>query len=218
METTEETSLELRATTCEQSTLTRSDGSALLTQGNTSVMAAVYGPTEVRPNKELIDKASVEVVYKPSVGLPGCAERLRECILRNTCETVILAGLHPRTSISIVLQILEDHGSLLACCINAATLALLDAAVSVSKLIAAIACIIDQDGRLHLDPTLDVESNAVASMTFVFDSVDFDVVSVHTDGCFTNEQFQSCLTACKEASKTVFQFFRDSVTKKLSVV
>ena len=42
--------------------------------GATQVMAAVYGPVEVRANKELLDKASVEVIFRPKVGLPGDEE------------------------------------------------------------------------------------------------------------------------------------------------
>ena len=34
-------------------------------------MAAVYGPGDVRQTKEIIDRATVEVIYKPTVGMPG---------------------------------------------------------------------------------------------------------------------------------------------------
>lgn len=39
--------------------------------GNTSAMAGVYGPAEVRFNKEIVNKATVEVVYRPKTGIPG---------------------------------------------------------------------------------------------------------------------------------------------------
>ena len=39
--------------------------------GNTHVIAAAYGPAEVRASKELIDKATLEVVFRPKVGMPG---------------------------------------------------------------------------------------------------------------------------------------------------
>lgn len=39
--------------------------------GNTQVIAAAYGPAEVRQSKELIDKATLEVVFRPKVGVPG---------------------------------------------------------------------------------------------------------------------------------------------------
>ena len=39
--------------------------------GDTSVMAAVYGPAEVMQRKEILDKATVEVVLKNKIGIPG---------------------------------------------------------------------------------------------------------------------------------------------------
>lgn len=35
------------------------------------MIAAAYGPTEVRASKEIIDKATLEVVFRPKVGIPG---------------------------------------------------------------------------------------------------------------------------------------------------
>jgi exosome complex component RRP46 len=35
------------------------------------MMVGVYGPAEVRLNKEIVDKATVEVVFRPKTGLPG---------------------------------------------------------------------------------------------------------------------------------------------------
>lgn len=40
-------------------------------QGPTQLIAAAYGPAEVKASKEIIDKATLEVIFKPKVGLPG---------------------------------------------------------------------------------------------------------------------------------------------------
>ncbi|XP_026517548.2 exosome complex component RRP46-like, partial [Terrapene carolina triunguis] len=82
-----------------------------LPSGDTSVLAGLYGPAEVKVSKELYDKATVEVLLKPKVGLPGVFEKNREQLIRKTCEAVILGALHPRTSISIVLQVISDAGA-----------------------------------------------------------------------------------------------------------
>lgn len=55
------------------------------------MIAAAYGPAEVRSSKELIDKATVEVVFRPKVGIPGkmcvCTTMpsIRSVIRRLTC-------------------------------------------------------------------------------------------------------------------------------------
>lgn len=39
--------------------------------GDTSVLAGVYGPAEVKVSKEIFNKATLEVILRPKVGLPG---------------------------------------------------------------------------------------------------------------------------------------------------
>jgi exosome complex component RRP46 len=71
----------------------------------------VFGPGEVKLSREIINKATVDVTLKPKTGLPGCGEKVIEKIVRDTCEAVILTSLHPRSSISIVIQVEQDDGS-----------------------------------------------------------------------------------------------------------
>uniref|UniRef100_K9IG20 Putative exosome complex component rrp46-like protein n=1 Tax=Desmodus rotundus TaxID=9430 RepID=K9IG20_DESRO len=95
----------LRHFACEQNLLSRPDGSASFLQGDTSILAGVYGPAEVKVSKEIFNKATLEVILRPKIGLPGVAEKSRERLIRNTCEAVVLGVLHPRTSITVVLQL-----------------------------------------------------------------------------------------------------------------
>lgn len=67
--------------------------------GDTQVMVAVYGPVEVKMNKELLDKALVEVILRPKVGLPGIFKR--ELFLRN-----VLAYIYQLDGIPFVDQII----------------------------------------------------------------------------------------------------------------
>ena len=206
----------LRSMTCELSLLSRCDGCAHYHQGDTSVMAAVYGPGEVQIRNQIVDKATVEVVLRPKIGMPGCAEKVQERLIRNTCETVILASLHPRSAIDIIIQILQDSGSLLASSVNAACLALLDSGVPMKYTVAAVTCVIDSNEQVILDPTLDEEQIAVASFTCAFSSNDLSLLTLITKGSFSNEQLQSCLLKCKKASETVFAYYKESLRRQLS--
>ncbi|XP_072030917.1 exosome complex component RRP46-like isoform X2 [Amphiura filiformis] len=211
-----DTSPELRPVACEQSFLSRPDGSATFTQGDTSVMAAVYGPADVNQRKEILDKATVEVVLKNKVGFAAVKEKAQERLIRNSCATVILTGLHPRTSVTIVLQIIQDSGSLLSCCINAACLALLDAGVPMKCLMASVTCVLDKDGDLFLDPTEKQAKVAQCMYTFAFESQEKKIITSTMKGTCTTEQYQSCLAACQTASQEIFNFYRTSAEKKLS--
>ncbi|KAG4075708.1 hypothetical protein HA402_003533 [Bradysia odoriphaga] len=203
----------IRPMHCELHALTRSDGSALLTQGETAVMASVYGPIEVRLQNLRIDKAHVEVYYRPKSGLPSVGDRLREQMIRNTCETALLSVLYPRTAITIQLQEMEDNEGLIACSVNAACLALISSGLSMKFLIGAVHCIVDANSDIILDPNTRQSAEAVAHFTFVFDSVQKSTVALHTSGKYTIGQYNDALIRCKEACHLVFQFYKEAVKK-----
>ncbi|XP_002722356.4 exosome complex component RRP46 isoform X2 [Oryctolagus cuniculus] len=206
----------LRHFACEQNLLSRPDGSASFLQGDTSVLAGVYGPAEVKVSKEIFNKATLEVILRPKIGLPGVAERNRERMIRNTCEAVVLGALHPRTSITVVLQIVSDAGSLLACCLNAACMALVDAGVPMRALFCGVTCALDSDGTLVLDPTAKQEKEARAVLTFALDSVDRKLLMSTTKGLYSDAELQQCLAAAQTASQHVFRFYRDSLLRRYS--
>lgn len=62
--------------------------SADVSPGDTSVLAGVYGPAEVKVSKEIFNKATLEVILRPKIGLPGNWIRLN---LRRSC----LSGPYP---------------------------------------------------------------------------------------------------------------------------
>ncbi|PSN31799.1 Exosome complex component RRP46 [Blattella germanica] len=186
----------LRPFHCELNVLSRADGSAILTQGDTTVMTAVYGPVEVKLQRIRIDKASVEAIYRPKSGV---TDRMRESLLRNTCEISLVASLYPRTSVSVIIQEIQDSGGLMACAVNAACLALMNSGIAMKFLVAAVGCMIDQDDKILIDPNnKQLKRSIVAS---------------HTSGSFTQTQYQECLLRCKDVSGKIFTFYRDLVKK-----
>lgn len=49
-----------------------------LCEGDTSVLAGVYGPAEVKVSKEIYDRATLEVLVQPKVGLPSKLEIVKK--------------------------------------------------------------------------------------------------------------------------------------------
>lgn len=45
--------------------------------GDTSILAGVYGPAEVKVSKEIYDRATVEVLIQPKMGLPSMSFHLK---------------------------------------------------------------------------------------------------------------------------------------------
>ncbi|XP_060929081.1 exosome complex component RRP46 [Limanda limanda] len=209
-------SVMLRDFACEQNFLSQPDGSASFVHGDTSVYAGVYGPAEVKVSKEIYDRATLEVLIQPKVGLPGVRERSQEQCVRETCEASLLLSLHPRSSLTLVLQVLHDDGSLLSCLLNAACMSLMDAGLHMSCLFCGVTCAIDADGQIITDPTAAQEKESRALMTFAIDSKKHNVLMTSTKGSFSVNELQQCIAVSQKASEKLFQFYRDSVRRRYS--
>mmetsp|Transcript_32119 Transcript_32119/g.44531 ORF Transcript_32119/g.44531 Transcript_32119/m.44531 type:complete len:247 (+) Transcript_32119:285-1025(+) len=152
---------QIRTLACERGLLARADGSARWTQDQSSVVCAVYGPRAVPGYKEDPEQATLEVTLRPKNQLPGMAETEFEKVLAGTLRSIIITSMHPRTAISVVLQIL-------ACCINSACAALVDAGIALTGLVSAVSLMLRPDGGLLLDPTLSETKEARARVTMAF--------------------------------------------------
>lgn len=209
----------LRSMNCELNPLSMPDGSAMLMQGDTTVVAGVYGPIEAKPQRMKYDKSSVEVVYSPLKGPAKVDDRMTELYVKETCEAAIIVTLHPASAISINIQELEDSGGLLACTINAACLALINAGIPMKFTVAAVTCMIDENsGNMVLDPDSTQLQDAKAAFTFTFDSMKKDLISCHTSGCFTDTEFLNSMDKCKEASQHIFDFYRSLIKKYANLI
>lgn len=125
---------------CRLDAYTRSDGSAILSQGihivytvimfnmmemsfsifspkifysknctgETATTATISGPGEVKLHNLQIDKSHVEVSYRSKSGVPNITDKLREKILRETCESAISSVLYPRSSIFLQIHEIEN--------------------------------------------------------------------------------------------------------------
>ena len=69
----------------------------------------VNGPAEIASMANMdMNKAYLEVSYRPRCGIPGVNERYKEKIIKNICETVILTALYPKSQINIQIQEMDD--------------------------------------------------------------------------------------------------------------
>jgi exosome complex component RRP41 len=138
---------EVRKIRCSSGALSRADGSAYYEQGNTRVLAAVYGPREPPTRaRALHDRAVVFAeVSTAAFATPG-RRRPRKgdrravdaaATLKAIFEGVILSKSLPRTQIDIYVQILQNDGGALVAAINAASIALVNAGIPMSDFVVA---------------------------------------------------------------------------------
>ncbi|KAF2263596.1 ribosomal protein S5 domain 2-like protein [Lojkania enalia] len=139
---------ELRRIHAQVSVQAAADGSSYLEMGNTRVICVVLGPAEgkdkgQRGAREGEAKVGVEIAV---AGFSGMERRRRvgnkrtsemQHCLSTAFSSLLFTHLYPHSTISISIHILSQDGSLLAACLNAATLALIDAGIPMSDYLTA---------------------------------------------------------------------------------
>lgn len=157
---------ELRRIRCRMGVFGQADGSAYLEQGNTKVLAAVYGPHEARGPVRNPDAAVVNCQYSMAVFSTG--ERKRRprgdrksqemsVHLRQTFEAAVRTELYPRSQIDIFVEVLQADGGHYCACVNASTLALIDAGIPLNNYVTACTASLVEDRAIvdvsHLEST-----------------------------------------------------------------
>lgn len=153
---------ELRQINCRLGVFEQADGSAYIEQGNTKVLAAVYGPHEIRGSKTktLHDRVLLNCQYSMATFSTG--ERKRRprgdrksqeisLQLRQTFETAILIKQFPKSQIDIFFEVLQSDGGNYSACVNAGTLALIDAGIPLKDYVCSCS-----GGLINEKPIVDI--------------------------------------------------------------
>ena len=76
----------------------------------------------------------------------------------------------------------------------------------------------DQDLSVQIvvNPSQKIEQEALAVMTFVFDSSKQKLLSAYCLGEISQSKYEECCALAKEASNETLNFFENSISKKLS--
>ncbi|KAF3170081.1 Exosome non-catalytic core component [Orbilia oligospora] len=174
---------ELRRIHCQLSTSsTNADGSSYIEQGFTKVLCNVTGPAEPSSRQKVKQDAATvtcEVYFAAFSGTDRIKrgrndKKVQELqtAIQKTFASVILTHLFSRSEITISIHILSQDGGTLAACINATTLALIDAGIPLKDYVCACTSgqstsIFDNEGSTP-DPWLDVnylEESDIPSLT-----------------------------------------------------
>lgn len=178
------------------------------------MLAAVYGPAEVKASREKWDRAVVEVVVKPAQGQGGLKERRLEQLLAGCCECCLLSSFSPHTAVSIVLQVKTAQGLLLSTLCLALCLAMVDAGLPLSSPFSSHSTSFTPDGDPH-NPTL-VQEESQCVVTVVTDCKSGHVIATHTEGACSVQQLQTAMAHAEKAGENMFQFYRQAVQRRLS--
>ena len=172
---------ELRALQLSISTSpTSCDGSSLLTHGHTTILCTVTGPRESKAHR---DNTAASIECEVYVAPFASGDRRRRGrndkrvtelgqIVAEAVRGHVFTSLFPRSTISIALHVLAADGGLLAGCLNAAGMALVDAGVPMPGLLAAVSSgvvenVDDGGGSGKVEPLLDLNGSEEVELPFL---------------------------------------------------
>lgn len=226
------TANQLRPLACSRNILNRAHGSASWSQGDTKVLAAVYGPKAGTKKNENPEKACIEVIWKPKTGQIGKTEKEYEMILKRTLQSICVLNINPNTTTSVILQVVNDDGSLLPSAINAACAALVDAGIPLKHLAVAICCCLAESGCVLLDPSKLEEQKMKSLAYLVFPNstlsilpegslkvdgkpVEQAIVTSVTLGAMSVDDYLRCLDRGAAATTMMSAFLRKSMQNQV---
>lgn len=223
---------QLRPLACSRSILNRAHGSASWSQGNTKVLAAVYGPKAGTKKNENPERPCFEVIWKPNTGQIGKVEKEYEMIVKRTIQSICVSTVNPNTTTSVVIQVIQDDGSLLPCAVNAACAALVDAGIPLKHLAVAICCCWAEQNFVILDPTKLEEQKMKACAYLVFpntvlsvlpeeslqmnsEPMEYGIITSVTQGAMSVDDYLLCLQRGRATGAKLSEFLRRSLQQKL---
>lgn len=202
------------------------DGSAYIELGNTKVLCAVYGPHECRHHSRMNeDRCIINCQY--SMARFSTNERREKPrgdrkslefarLMERAFESAVLTEHYPRSQIDIFCEVLQADGSHLAACVNAATLALVDAGVPMRGLVAAVSCACDAGGTPCIDVNAREETWTAPRVTMATISGKDEIVLTELQNRLHEDHLMNLLQTAREATSIVHTCLETAVATHVS--
>ncbi|MCI4396221.1 MAG: exosome complex exonuclease Rrp41 [Thermoprotei archaeon] len=216
---------QLRPISMDVGVLKNAQGSALVSYGKTTVLAAVYGPREALPrHMTLPDRAILRVRYHmapfSTTERKSPAPTRREVelskVIRESLEASVFTELYPRTTIDIFIEVLQADGGTRTTSLTAASMALADAGIPMKDLIAGVA-VGKVNGKLVLDINEAEDSGGEADMPVAMMPNLGKIVLLQLNGTLTRDEFKEAMKMSIKAIKEIYliqkQTLRDKYAK-----
>jgi exosome complex component RRP41 len=216
---------QLRPIKIEVDVLKRADGSCYIEMGKNKVVAAVYGPREAFPS-HIQDPSKVVVRYRYNMAPFSVEERKRpgpdrrsieiSKVSKEAFEAVIMKELFPRSVVDIFVEVLQADAGSRTACINAASVALVDAGIPMKGMLTSVA-VAKVDGVLVLDPMKEEDNFGEADMPFAFLIRGGKIESVallQMDGRMTRTEIKEALNLAKKGAMEIYNLQREAIMKQ----
>ena len=213
---------EMRPVKMQVGVLSNSDGSALVSYGRTTVLAAVYGPREP-PQRYMIlpDRALLRVRYhmapfsttERKSPAPSRREIELSKVIREAFEDIVLTHLYPRTAIDIFIEVLQADGGTRTAAVTAASLALADAGIPMKALVAGVA-VGKVEGVLVLDVDEIEDGSGEADLPIAAAPDIGRITLLQLNGVLTREEFDRALEMALGAIRKLVDMEKEVLRSK----
>lgn len=216
---------QLRPIKIEVDVLKRADGSCYIEMGKNKVVAAVYGPREAFP-RHIQDPSRVVVRYRYNMAPFSVEERKRpgpdrrsieiSKVSKEAFEAVIMKELFPRSVVDIFVEVLQADAGSRTACINAASVALVDAGIPMKGMLTSVA-VAKVDGVLVLDPMKEEDNFGEADMPFAFLIRGGKIESMallQMDGRMTKDEIKEAIKLAKKGAMEIYSLQREAIMKQ----
>ena len=215
---------DLRKMEMEVGVIPNATGSAKVSFGKTTAIAAVYGPRPLYP-RHLQESESGIVQFKYDMATfsvsdrkrPGPSRREIEIskVTRLAIEPTLFLKNYPKTTVDIFVEILQADGSTRVTAINAASLALADAGVPMRDLVVGLSGgKIDDTLVIDLCGKEDNCSDADIPMAFLPNKNEITLLQM--DGRLTPEETKKIIRNILHAGKEVYKEQVETLRKNYS--
>uniref|UniRef100_A0A1B0GJ79 Putative exosome complex component RRP41 n=2 Tax=Lutzomyia longipalpis TaxID=7200 RepID=A0A1B0GJ79_LUTLO len=217
---------ELRRIQCRLGVFSQPDGSAYLEQGNTKVLAAVYGPHQASSKRMNVEEVVINCQYSMATFSTGERKRHphgdRKSLemgmhIQQALSAAIKLELYPRSQIDIFIEVLQADGGNYCAAINAATLALIDAGIGLREYVCACTASLANGKVPMMDISYIEEVSGGATLTVASlpssGKIAFMEMSqrFHLDDL--SKVLEHALEGCREVKKILDQAVREHVLK-----
>lgn len=222
--------LELRPINCKLGVFSQADGSAYLEMGNTSVLAAVFGPHEITKSGKSRggqqDKAYVNCQYSQATfstierkKKPRADVRSSELTntIREIFDNVILTNVFPNSQIDIFLEVLQSDGSNLSACVNAATLALIHAGIPIKDFVISCSTSLIDSNTLVDISHVEESATSMPVLTLSVLPKSNQIVSMESSGRVPLDKLNVLIDSAAKACEEIHQLFKSFVLNHVTV-
>ena len=217
---------ELRPITAKVGIIKNAVGSAMFQMGKTQALAAVYGPRELHPRFLQNPSKGVLRIYYNMMPFSSKGDRIRpgqnrrakeiSMVIEKALLPVVNLDKFPNAVVDVFIEFPQTDAGTRCAGINAASLALADAGIEMTDLIASVA-VGRVDDKIVSDLIYDEEAypeGGVADIPVAMKSNTGKVTLLQMDGNLTKEQLKEALEMAKKNCEQITEVQRKALKEK----